>query len=84
MLFFARIYAYVRACSVNVATSGGYTVYVDPNTFYTALSEFMEEDENAGYLSDVIFSEDGTIKVNMHPTKQMRLPWVQRSIFSST
>lgn len=50
--------------SSNVGTSGGYAVYEDRATFYTALSEFVEDGENARFLSDVVFNEDGTILVS--------------------
>ncbi|CAM9414497.1 unnamed protein product, partial [Hapterophycus canaliculatus] len=50
--------------SANVGMSGGYPVYGDPDTFYTALSEFTAEDENAGFLSDVIFNDNGTIEIS--------------------
>eukprot|EP00752_Nemacystus_decipiens_P004731 g4312.t1 len=49
--------------SANVGTSGGYQVYDDPATFYTALSEFTEDGVNARFLADVIFDDDGTIKI---------------------
>ncbi|CAM9459613.1 unnamed protein product, partial [Scytosiphon promiscuus] len=50
--------------SANVGMSDGYPVYDDPDTFYTALSEFMEEDDSATYLSDVIFNDEGTIEIS--------------------
>ena len=53
------------SCSANVGTSGGYQVYDDPATFYTALSEFTEDGVNARFLSDVIFDDDGTIKASL-------------------
>lgn len=39
-------------------------MYEDRATFYTALSEFVEDGENARFLSDVVFNEDGTILVS--------------------
>ncbi|CAM9459401.1 unnamed protein product [Scytosiphon promiscuus] len=50
--------------SANVGTSGGFSVYDDPATFYTALSEFTAEEVNARFLTDVIFDDDGTIKIS--------------------
>eukprot|EP00903_Cladosiphon_okamuranus_P015713 g14505.t1 len=52
------------AYSANVGTSGGYPVYDDPATFYTALSEFTEDGENARFLSDLVFNDDGTILIS--------------------
>lgn len=53
------------ARSTNVGTSGGYPVYNDAGTFYTALSDFTEDAANAQFLPDIIFNDDGTIKVSV-------------------
>eukprot|EP00903_Cladosiphon_okamuranus_P022061 g20288.t1 len=50
--------------SANVGASGGYPVYDDQATFYTALSEFTEDGENARFLSDLVFNDDGTILIS--------------------
>ncbi|CAM9128130.1 unnamed protein product [Ectocarpus sp. 8 AP-2014] len=50
--------------SANVGTSGGYVVYEDRATFYTALSAFAEDGANARFLEDVVFNDDGTIKIS--------------------
>ncbi|CAM9198844.1 unnamed protein product, partial [Ectocarpus sp. 12 AP-2014] len=50
--------------SANVGTSGGYPVYDDRDTFYTALSAFLEDEDNARFLEDVIFNDDGLIKIS--------------------
>ena len=44
--------------------SGGYSVYKDPDTFYTALADFLGDDSNARFESDVVYEEgDDFIKV---------------------
>ncbi|CAM9710197.1 unnamed protein product, partial [Ectocarpus sp. 4 AP-2014] len=50
--------------SANVGTSGEHAVYEDRATFYTALSAFTEDGANARFLEDVIFNDDGTIKIS--------------------
>ncbi|CBJ26527.1 conserved unknown protein [Ectocarpus siliculosus] len=50
--------------SANVGTSGGYPVYDDRDTFYTALSAFLEDEDNARFLEDVVFDDDGLIKIS--------------------
>ncbi|CBJ26537.1 conserved unknown protein [Ectocarpus siliculosus] len=50
--------------SANVGTSGGYPVYDDRDTFYTALSAFLADEDNARFLTDVIFDDDGLIKIS--------------------
>lgn len=52
--------------SANVGTSGGFPVYDDAATFYTALSDFTAEGVNARFLTDIVFNDDGTIKVNIY------------------
>ncbi|CAM9359667.1 unnamed protein product, partial [Ectocarpus fasciculatus] len=50
--------------SANVGTSGGYPVYDDRNSFYTALSAFLEDEDNARFLTEVIFDDEGLIKIS--------------------
>ncbi|CAM9260832.1 unnamed protein product [Ectocarpus sp. 13 AM-2016] len=50
--------------SANVGTSGGYPVYDDRDTFYTALSAFLADEDNARFLTDVIFDDEGLIKIS--------------------
>ncbi|CAM9506157.1 unnamed protein product [Ectocarpus sp. 12 AP-2014] len=50
--------------SANVGTSGGYPVYDDRDTFYTALSAFLEDEDNARFVPDVIFDDEGLIKIS--------------------
>ncbi len=47
-----------------MGTSGGYPVYEDSATFYTAVSEFVQDGENAWFQSDVVFKDDGTIEAS--------------------
>ncbi|CAM9850692.1 unnamed protein product, partial [Ectocarpus sp. 12 AP-2014] len=49
--------------SANVGTSGGYPVYDDRDTFYTALSAFLADEDNARFLEDVVFDDEGLIKI---------------------
>ncbi|CAM9170392.1 unnamed protein product, partial [Ectocarpus sp. 8 AP-2014] len=49
--------------SANVGTSGSYPVYDDRDTFYTALSAFLEDEDNARFVPDVVFNDEGLIKV---------------------
>lgn len=39
-------------------------MYEDRATFYTALSAFTEDGPNARFLEDMIFNDDGTIRVH--------------------
>lgn len=57
----------VRYFSANVDTSGKYPVYNDRGTFYTALMEFTEDGDNARFLSDISFNDDGEIEVRAPP-----------------
>ncbi|CAM9391119.1 unnamed protein product [Ectocarpus sp. 12 AP-2014] len=50
--------------SANVGSSGGYQVYDDRDTFYTALSAFLADEDNARFLTDVIFDDEGLIKIS--------------------
>ncbi|CAN0008284.1 unnamed protein product [Ectocarpus sp. 12 AP-2014] len=50
--------------SANVGTSGSYPVYDDRDTFYTALSAFLEDEDNARFLADVVFDDEGLIKIS--------------------
>lgn len=49
--------------SSNVGTSGGYSVYTDRDTFYTALAEFTKDGDNADFQSDIVYNDDGEIEV---------------------
>ncbi|CBJ26534.1 conserved unknown protein [Ectocarpus siliculosus] len=50
--------------SANIGTSGGYPVYDDRDTFYTALSAFLADEDNARFLADVVFDDEGIIKIS--------------------
>ncbi|CAM9359742.1 unnamed protein product, partial [Ectocarpus fasciculatus] len=50
--------------STNVGTSGGFPVYDDRDTFYTALSAFLGDEDNARFLADVVFDDEGLIKIS--------------------
>ncbi|CAN0345752.1 unnamed protein product, partial [Ectocarpus sp. 8 AP-2014] len=50
--------------SANIGTSGGYPVYDDRDTFYTALSVFLADEDNARFLADVVFDDKGIIKIS--------------------
>ncbi|CAM9472608.1 unnamed protein product [Ascophyllum nodosum] len=50
--------------SDNVTTSGGYDVYNDPNTFYAAVAEFIEEEDNERFQDNIIFKSDGSIEIS--------------------
>ncbi|CBN79522.1 similar to Patched domain-containing protein 3 [Ectocarpus siliculosus] len=50
--------------STNVGTSGGYPVYEDRDTFYTALAEFTQDGDNSRFLSDFVYKTDGTIEIS--------------------
>ncbi|CAM9899558.1 unnamed protein product, partial [Ectocarpus sp. 12 AP-2014] len=50
--------------SANVGTSGSYSVYDDRDTFYIALSAFLEDEDNARFLADVVFDDEGLIKIS--------------------
>ena len=49
--------------SANVTTSGRYDVYNNPNTFYAAVAEFIEEEDNERFQDNIIFKSDGSIEV---------------------
>lgn len=46
-------------------------MYTDRDTFYTALTTFTEDGDNARFLGDLVFTEAGTIEV-----------WSERSDYS--
>ncbi|CAM9472679.1 unnamed protein product, partial [Ascophyllum nodosum] len=50
--------------SADVTTSGGYDVYDDPNTFYAAVAEFIEEEDNERFQDDIVFKSDGSIEIS--------------------
>lgn len=52
-----------RHRSANIGSSGAYPVYEDPDTFYTALNDFLDDSSNARFESEIIFDDDGLIKV---------------------
>lgn len=52
------------ATSTNVGTSGGYPVYVDRDTFYTALAAFTADEDNVRFLSDIVYNDDGRIEAS--------------------
>ena len=52
-----------RLLSSNVGTSKDYMVYEQPGTFYTALADFLNNDSHALFESDVIYDNDGLLKV---------------------
>lgn len=56
------------AASTHVGTSGGFPVYDDPDTFYTALSEFTQDGANSRFASGIIYETDGTIAVSKKDT----------------
>ena len=49
--------------SSNVRASRGYLVYKQPDTFYTALADFLDDGSNAIFESDIIYDDDDLIKV---------------------
>lgn len=46
-----------------MGTSGGYSVYEDPSTFYVAVAEFIEEEDNERFQGDIVFKGDDAIEV---------------------
>ncbi|CAM9472819.1 unnamed protein product [Ascophyllum nodosum] len=50
--------------SANVTTSGRYDVYNNPNTFYAAVAEFIEEEDNERFQDNIIFKSDGSIEIS--------------------
>ena len=53
----------------SVSTSGSFLVYEQPDTFYTALADFLDDDKYALFKSSIIHDDGGLIKV-----RKMRLP----------
>lgn len=49
--------------SNNVGMVETFYVYAHRDTFYEALAKFTRDGENARFLSDLVFAEDGTIEV---------------------
>ena len=52
------------ATSTNVGTSGGYPVYDDRDTFYTALAAFTADEDNVRFVSDIVYNDDGLIEAS--------------------
>eukprot|EP00903_Cladosiphon_okamuranus_P010290 g9741.t1 len=50
--------------STHVSASGGFPVYDDPNTFYTALSDFTRDGDNSRFDSEIVYEADGTIAIS--------------------
>ncbi|CAN0119730.1 unnamed protein product, partial [Pylaiella littoralis] len=50
--------------SANLGTSGGYPVYEDRATFYTALSQFTQDGDNARFESDLVYDTGGNIEAS--------------------
>ncbi|CAN0336892.1 unnamed protein product [Ascophyllum nodosum] len=50
--------------SSNVRASRGYLVYKQPDTFYTALADFLDDGSNAIFESDIIYDDDDLIKIS--------------------
>lgn len=68
-----------------MGTSGGYPVYEDRDTFYTALADFVVDGDNTRFQDDIVYKDDGEIEASwlrcaratqkcVYPQKQMRLP----------
>lgn len=53
---------FVFVFSANVGTSSGHSVYEDRDTFYTALTAFLEEEDNTRFVSDIVYNDNGEIK----------------------
>ena len=51
--------------SLHANTFQDYPVYDDRETFYTALTAFMEDGENARFLSDIRYDDNGVIVVSV-------------------
>eukprot|EP00752_Nemacystus_decipiens_P014689 g13085.t1 len=50
--------------SANVGVVYGYRVYEDRPTFYTALGDFLEDDNNERFQSDIAFDDNGEIEMS--------------------
>lgn len=60
-----------RVCvfaSANVGTSGGYPVYEDRDTFYTALAAFTDDEDNVRFVSNIVYDDDGQIEASASRT----------------
>ncbi|CAM9351148.1 unnamed protein product, partial [Laminaria digitata] len=69
MTSFAVWAANATEYSANVGTSGGYPVYDDRDTFYTALAAFTADEDNARFVSDIVYNDDGDIEAS--PSNQI-------------
>lgn len=49
--------------SLHASTFQDYPVYEDRDTFYPALAAFVQDGDNARFLSDIRYDEDGVIAV---------------------
>lgn len=67
LLLSAFTCVYVFA-SGNVGTSGGYPVYEDRDTFYTALAAFTEDEDNVRFVSNIVYNDDGEIEASASRT----------------
>eukprot|EP00752_Nemacystus_decipiens_P003669 g3381.t1 len=50
--------------STHMGASGGFPVYDDPDTFYTALSAFTQDGDNSRFESEIVYDTDGTIAIS--------------------
>lgn len=60
-----------------MGTSGGYPVYNDRGTFYTALTEFTADGANARFQSDIVYTDDGEIEAS----SALAMRWLSTLIF---
>ena len=69
-IVFAPVYLFIcfviLIISANVGTSGGYPVYEDRDTFYTALAEFTVDGDNERFQSDLAYNADGETEARKH------------------
>lgn len=61
---FATWAANTTEYSANVGTSGGYPVYEDRDTFYTALTAFTDDADNVRFVSNIVYDDDGEIEIS--------------------
>ena len=46
-------------------------VYDDPSTFYVAVAEFIDEEDNERFQGDIVFKDDNTIEVRGDLNREM-------------